>query len=361
MTPAVPTLPHAAARPQPANSAANIPPGLFDLSLLLADAGFSAAVNVDASVTLDAKSKEKDQQTDVIALGELPVFLLPIIIDSSLPRPQNRMSAHAASKSGDPDLIGLAPESQVTLPAPNAHVVASVTAQTSREAVSAGDPQGAVKAAAGLQADPYALAASTLPHLLKNSAEPLESKTNHDSKEALAAITAPAVQATGLQELMRAVGRDASAGTGQSAQASLQSPVGTPHWRDEFADKVALMTRAGHQTAELSLHPAEMGPIEVRIRLDEGFATITFHVHQALTRDAIEEALPRLREMLGESGINLGQTTVGDQASGTEGRDARQAGRSGANTENARNDDNTKLEPVRVMRLIARGNIDIFA
>lgn len=93
----------------------------------------------------------------------------------------------------------------------------------------------------------------------------------------------------------------------------LQQPIGTPAWNDGVADRVMWMAKNDLQTAELHLNPADLGPIEITLTLtgdDKTQAAVQFSAAHASTRDAIETALPRLREMLQESGITLGQAGV---------------------------------------------------
>jgi flagellar hook-length control protein FliK len=73
------------------------------------------------------------------------------------------------------------------------------------------------------------------------------------------------------------------------------------------------MAKNDIQSAELHLNPADLGPIEITLTLggdDKTQATVQFSAAHAATREAIETALPRLREMLQENGITLGQAGV---------------------------------------------------
>jgi flagellar hook-length control protein FliK len=90
-----------------------------------------------------------------------------------------------------------------------------------------------------------------------------------------------------------------------------QTP-GSAGWGDALGERVVFM--AGHkvQNAEIRLHPADLGPLRVQVSVDDGTATVHFHAHHPLTRDAIEQALPRLREMLAEQGLTPGHTSVSD-------------------------------------------------
>jgi hypothetical protein len=90
-------------------------------------------------------------------------------------------------------------------------------------------------------------------------------------------------------------------------------PVQDSAWSAALGDRVLVMTGQQLQSAEIRISPAELGPITVHLSVDDGSADLTFHAHHPLTREAIEQALPRLRDMLNENGLSLGQATVSDQ------------------------------------------------
>src|SRR5690606_16754205 len=93
--------------------------------------------------------------------------------------------------------------------------------------------------------------------------------------------------------------------------------MGQPQWNDEFAQKIVWLTHQQHQVAELRLNPANLGPVEIMLSLtgDNGTQASAQFVSPHLTvREAIEAALPRLREMMAESGIQLGDVMVGAES-----------------------------------------------
>lgn len=110
----------------------------------------------------------------------------------------------------------------------------------------------------------------------------------------------------------------------------LLQPFDSPAWDDGLSGQVLWMAKNGVRSAEIHLNPADLGPIEVKLTLtnepgtpgsasgSQSCASVQFSAAHAATREAIESALPRLREMLAENGIALGNTTV----------DARNAGNS---------------------------------
>ncbi|MDT8364508.1 MAG: flagellar hook-length control protein FliK [Nitrosomonas sp.] len=96
---------------------------------------------------------------------------------------------------------------------------------------------------------------------------------------------------------------------------SVSSALGDSAWPDEFSQKITWLATQRLQTAELKLHPAHLGPIEVLLKItnEQGVQQLTaqFASHNPLVREAIEANLPRLREIMAESGISLTDTSVG--------------------------------------------------
>lgn len=93
----------------------------------------------------------------------------------------------------------------------------------------------------------------------------------------------------------------------------IETPVREANWGDRIGERLVMMANNQLKTAEIRLTPAELGPVRVQVNVEDGAANITFQAQHAMTREAIEQALPRLREMFAESGLSLGQTSVGEQ------------------------------------------------
>lgn len=97
---------------------------------------------------------------------------------------------------------------------------------------------------------------------------------------------------------------------GDSAQQHLATPVRSPAWPAEFAQKILWVATHGRQSAQMTLNPSHMGPIEISLSVRHDQATAVFVSGNAEVREAIEAAMPRLREMLAGAGIELGQANV---------------------------------------------------
>ncbi len=106
------------------------------------------------------------------------------------------------------------------------------------------------------------------------------------------------------------------AGLTQQTTDLIGTSVRDSAWGNQLGERVLMMAGNQLKTAEIRLTPAELGPLRVQVSVDDGATNVTFHAQHAVTREAIEQALPRLREMLAENGLSLGQADVSDRGVG---------------------------------------------
>lgn len=99
----------------------------------------------------------------------------------------------------------------------------------------------------------------------------------------------------------------------QQASDLVSIPVRDAAWGEQIGERVLLMAGKQMTSAEIRLTPAELGPLRIQVSVDDGAANVTFQAQHAVTREAIEQALPRLRELLAENGLSLGEASVGEQ------------------------------------------------
>ncbi len=84
-------------------------------------------------------------------------------------------------------------------------------------------------------------------------------------------------------------------------------------WHQDLGDRIVWMAKGNQQAADISITPANLGPVHISLNIEDGKANAVFASPHAEVRQAIEEALPRLRDMLGTAGISLEQANVGSQ------------------------------------------------
>ena len=98
------------------------------------------------------------------------------------------------------------------------------------------------------------------------------------------------------------------------APPAIAAPLGSSGWAEEFSQKISWISTQRNQVAELHLNPPNLGPLEVVLKISDNHATALFTSPHGAVRDAVENAMPKLREILADNGIMLGNTTVSDQS-----------------------------------------------
>jgi hypothetical protein len=86
------------------------------------------------------------------------------------------------------------------------------------------------------------------------------------------------------------------------------------NWGRTLGHQLNWMVNNQLQQAEIRVNPPDLGPIELRVSLQNNQTSVTFFCHESAVREALENALPRLREMLDSQGISLNQAQVSDQS-----------------------------------------------
>lgn len=155
--------------------------------------------------------------------------------------------------------------------------------------------------------------------------------------------------------------------------------IGSPEWDKAFGQQMVWISKSSSlgsslgsnlgssQTASLSLNPPELGPIKIVLQISDAQAYASFSSAQPEVRQAIESALPKLREMLGESGLQLAQTDINsgnpqpqDDAAFQHSQNSRQA--SIARSANLSDIDNTATSAsLSELTSAGRALVDIFA
>ena len=115
-----------------------------------------------------------------------------------------------------------------------------------------------------------------------------------------------------LQSLMQA--HRAAESAPLAASSEVRTPVGAAGWGDEIGTHLAIMAANGRESASLRLSPEHLGPLEVQISVKDGQTNLVFGASNPDTRSALEQSLPRLREMFASQGLMLGDANVSRDA-----------------------------------------------
>ena len=137
----------------------------------------------------------------------------------------------------------------------------------------------------------------------------------------------------------------------------LSAPLGSHEWQQSLSQHISLFTRQGQQSAELRLHPQDLGEVQISLKVDDNQAQIQMVSPHQHVRAALEAALPVLRTQLAESGIQLGQSNIsGESFSGQQqaASQQQQSQRTANHEPLAGEDDDTLPVPVSLQGRVSR-------
>jgi flagellar hook-length control protein FliK len=264
------------------------------LSLLGAD--LPVAANAEQTTLLPANSPASLDQANMLTL-------LP-----QEPAPNVALAATASAA----DSFVASSRSAATPANPASAVTPAPTFET-------GEKPGREKNTSGQHLEPaagLALERSTAPDKLAveaaitaASAKTATPSTSHDPNEgefrAIIERVANNPAAIGLQT------NATSAPTAPTPGLRMETPLGQAGWRDEVGQKLTWMVSNNRQQAELVLNPPQLGRIEVTLILEGDRASVSFATPHPAVRETLENSMMRLREVLADAGVTLGQTHVG--------------------------------------------------
>ncbi|MEE2025072.1 flagellar hook-length control protein FliK [Alkalimonas mucilaginosa] len=293
----------------------------------LADAASDSKAS-DANLSEAKTSTATAKSEPSVGLSELTAGLA----DASI-------SEHTATSHSSPLTRSEGPTNQQTLASAvqaRAEALSSTTAASSQ---SGGSPSGEQKDQ------------SSASNLLNAMQQSLANKSNDNAGQTNAAdeqVPSPLdslLRATNATSSLQATGQpqpltlSASINTAQllQSQGSAASPANvTPTVSEllrqpvnllaadatgQLRERLVMMVRNSVHSADIKLDPAELGSMTIRISMQQEQANVHFLVQQAHAREILEQQLPRLRDMLGEHGIELADGQVAQQQSGQQQQD----------------------------------------
>jgi hypothetical protein len=163
------------------------------------------------------------------------------------------------------------------------------------------------------------------------------------------AVTSPSVQGS-------------SPATPVLATLSVNTPLAQGNWDQALGERIQWMVSQKMQGAQIRLNPAQLGPMEVRIQVHNDQASIQFSSAHSMVREALEAALPRLRDMFDASGVELVEVDVSGHSSANEQRAGADGGavKHGTGVIDSDSGAETLLE-TPVNALLENGRLDLFA
>lgn len=138
--------------------------------------------------------------------------------------------------------------------------------------------------------------------------------------------------------------------------------------QQQLGEKIRWMVNARNTMAEIRLDPPELGSMQVRVNVAGDAASVSFVVQSQQAKDALADAMPKLRDMLSEQGIELGDAQVRKDNSSGQDNGQQLAGDSHQGQGAGNRGENDGLDDTDGMRVIEqsisrvdKGGIDFYA
>jgi len=88
--------------------------------------------------------------------------------------------------------------------------------------------------------------------------------------------------------------------------------------QDQVGQQLQRMVKEGRWQANLSLNPARLGQVSINLVMEDGVLQTQLLSGNAGVRELLESSLPRLREQLESSGLQLADVSVGSDSRGQQ-------------------------------------------
>ncbi len=284
-----------------------------------ADGSTAAAGSAAATDTAAGTQSTPSTQGDAKANADPATLTKELVLDPALRGDANVLAAGSQIAEGNTrpqsadSASGRLPGARRNATAAGQVLAAQGNSQRATESGGAAEAssgsaqaQGAKPVEAGLlhaieQADPHAA-------LTERFAERFEAASSAVSPNA--ASTAAASGNHAASGLANGFGLQRYEAAPSYASFNIAAPLDTPAWPEQFGQVVRIMSRDEISSAELRVHPAELGPIEVRLSIEGDRAEISFSASAPETRALLEAHMPKLREAMESSGLQLSHSSV---------------------------------------------------
>lgn len=150
-----------------------------------------------------------------------------------------------------------------------------------------------------------------------NDAKPSSADGTNVPADSAKLAAMPAVAANTASPAGLAVSGEASATQHPETTLQLPTHLRDPRWGEHLGERVVVLAQGEKNSAQIDINPAQLGPIRVKIDMSGDQVSVQFSSASSEVRQVLEDALPRLREQLANSGIQLGQANVGSQSQQT--------------------------------------------
>ncbi|HAT1658324.1 TPA: flagellar hook-length control protein FliK [Legionella pneumophila] len=90
-------------------------------------------------------------------------------------------------------------------------------------------------------------------------------------------------------------------------------PIHVNHsqWSNQLSEHIVWLGHQEIKSALIKIHPEELGPLEINVNVVKDNASVNISTHSVYVKEIVDQALPRLREMMAQQGINLSEVHIG--------------------------------------------------
>ncbi|MBL4795766.1 MAG: flagellar hook-length control protein FliK [Pseudomonadales bacterium] len=98
----------------------------------------------------------------------------------------------------------------------------------------------------------------------------------------------------------------------------LATPLAKPNWGAAFNQRIMWMVNSKVQAAEIQIYPPDLGPIKIKLQVNNDQVQVQFVAQNGMVKEALDQTLPKLREMFEQEGMNLVDVDVKDNSQQSE-------------------------------------------
>ena len=177
------------------------------------------------------------------------------------------------------------------------------------------EPRTSAPAAAATTSVPISPAAQLKPRAAEIPPAPTSGSRSLDEFRLTAPVSTVAEtpsfgQGDWLPQAGASAGATSAAATPAASLPSTPVDVRTPSWQEAFASRVQWLVETQAGEARIKLNPPELGAVDVKISLVDDKTYVQLTTATAAARDELAQSLPRLRELLTVSGLEVGGASV---------------------------------------------------
>ena len=132
--------------------------------------------------------------------------------------------------------------------------------------------------------------------------------------------------------------------------------INNSQWADKFSEHIVWFGNQGIKSALIKISPDDLGPIEISIKVIKDAASVNINSHSSHVRDIVDQAIPKLREMMAEQGLSLSDVHIGSETSSRQFSQNNQGSGDGLISSSE-----DEVQITQITKRVQQGLIDYFA